>query len=630
MENRGEYVQFAKETSLLKCPSEKLQKLLEEELKLNRNSLLSHGWYHGRIPWKVSETLVKHDGDFLIHDSLMSMGDYVLTSHWNRKTLHFQISKVLVKSNDTYTQVRYTLDGETFDSVPALVQFLLDNRKPVTQQSGAYICSPVNRSLPLWYVEASYALTSPKETPVKPLSKHTGSQKRRSVSLTEILPMDISPNREEVRRHSDDVEQPDGAFSPSSTKFNSRSQQKRHLGNRKFVIVSSSPGLQTSMHLDTAPNSSAVSYMNPTDIVFSGPHTNSEHYKSMISSGPQLPVLGRGENAWTGKDKQALSNREENKDYFIPPMEEATSSFRPCKYQSSLLPSENKPLETRLLKRVKEMLVEVDTKTIALHITKIDCMVAGITDATEKMSCRMGVSCGLELLTLPHGHHLRQDLIERSHTLSVMLAVELLGCTGNIEERAALIHKIIQLATELRDTVGNLFGFTAVMKTLELPQISRLDKTWMTLRQRHTDSAVQYEKCLKPFLRNLNYGKESWEPSDTTFPHVQPLLSLMERTVVSVEGAEPWENLDIGVESLLSHLNAARTIASHGLIFRSNAETKLHGFVEQPDVLEVFLTDFQMRLLWGSCGAEKNREERYDKFDKVLTALSNRLEPPPH
>lgn len=51
------------------------------------------------------------------------------------------------------------------------------------------------------------------------------------------------------------------------------------------------------------------------------------------------------------------------------------------------------------------------------------------------------------------------------------------------------------------------------------------------------------------------------------------------------------------------------------------------GLHEQPEVLEVFLTEFQMRLLWGRRGAEASREERYEKFDKVLTALSNRLEP---
>ncbi len=51
------------------------------------------------------------------------------------------------------------------------------------------------------------------------------------------------------------------------------------------------------------------------------------------------------------------------------------------------------------------------------------------------------------------------------------------------------------------------------------------------------------------------------------------------------------------------------------------------GFQEQPDIMELFLTDFQMRLLWGSRGAEESQALRYAKFDQVLTALSNKLEP---
>lgn len=35
-----------------------------------------------------------------------------------------------------------------------------------------------------------------------------------------------------------------------------------------------------------------------------------------------------------------------------------------------------------------------------------------------------------------------------------------------------------------------------------------------------------------------------------------------------------------------------------------------------------------MRLLWGSRGSEGGQSERYEKFDKVLTALSHKLEPP--
>lgn len=118
--------------------------------------------------------------------------------------------------------------------------------------------------------------------------------------------------------------------------------------------------------------------------------------------------------------------------------------------------------------------------------------------------------------------------------MSIMMAVDLLGCTGSTEERAALLHKTIQLAAELKSSLGNMFGFAAVMRALELPQvsmaaapgggarrrredgrsraflllqISRLEQTWVTLRQRHTEGAILYEKKLKPFLKNINDGK---------------------------------------------------------------------------------------------------------------------------
>lgn len=42
---------------------------------------------------------------------------------------------------------------------------------------------------------------------------------------------------------------------------------------------------------------------------------------------------------------------------------------------------------------------------------------------------------------------------------------------------------------------------------LSLRQISRLEQTWVTLRQRHTEGAILYEKKLKPFMKNINDGK---------------------------------------------------------------------------------------------------------------------------
>lgn len=39
------------------------------------------------------------------------------------------------------------------------------------------------------------------------------------------------------------------------------------------------------------------------------------------------------------------------------------------------MPAENKPLEMSVLKRVKELLAEVDARTAAKHITMVDCRV---------------------------------------------------------------------------------------------------------------------------------------------------------------------------------------------------------------------------------------------------------------
>lgn len=47
--------------------------------------------------------------------------------------------------------------------------------------------------------------------------------------------------------------------------------------------------------------------------------------------------------------------------------------------------------------------------------------------------------------------------------------------------------------------------------------------------------------------------------------------------VVGEEGTELWETVEVGVEVVMFHLGAVRTIAQLGGIYRSNAESKLQG-----------------------------------------------------
>lgn len=99
-----------------------------------------------------------NNGDFLVRDSRSHQGDFVLNAHWEQKSLHFLIRKTVVKSSETYTRVQYSLEDEVFDSVPALVHFYVGSKAALTQWSTAQIHRPVNRTLPLSYLETAFGI----------------------------------------------------------------------------------------------------------------------------------------------------------------------------------------------------------------------------------------------------------------------------------------------------------------------------------------------------------------------------------------------------------------------------------------------------------------------------------------
>lgn len=90
---------------------------------------------------------------------------------------------------------------------------------------------------------------------------------------------------------------------------------------------------------------------------------------------------------------------------------------------------------------------------------------------------------------------------------------------------------------------------------------------------------VCYMKEVCPFIKpsSVRLLSESCPLSSTTFPHILPLLSLLEKSVAVGEGTEPWETVEVGVDVVMFHLGAARTIAQLGSIYCSNAESRLHG-----------------------------------------------------
>ncbi|XP_048207949.1 breast cancer anti-estrogen resistance protein 3 isoform X2 [Perognathus longimembris pacificus] len=701
-------IKFSKERHVMDRTPERLKKELEEELLLSSEDLRSHAWYHGRIPRQVSEDLVQRDGDFLVRDSLSSPGNFVLTCQWKNLAQHFKINRTVLRLSEAYTRVQYQFELESFDSIPGLVRCYVGNRRPISQQSGAIIFQPINRTVPLRCLEERYG-TSPSRTREGSLTeRRLDVAKRLSLTMGGIqtreqsLPKgNLLRNKEKsgsqpaclnhrqdgrvlvLKAHQSESHLPIGGKLPPQCPGMDTSPCPNSPVFRTGSEPTLSPALVRRVSLDTRagealrgsdsqlcpkppPKPCKVPFLKapPSPSAWLNSEANycelnpafatgcdqgakptsgapASHTELLIArqngvpgprnSGINYLILDGNDGAGPWEPTVIpVDKGQEDKAEFVKPLMETVSSFRPNDFQSKLLPPENKPLETAMLKRAKELFTHHDPKLIAQHMLSMDCKVARILEVSEDMKRNMGVCSGLELITLPHGHQLRLDIMERHNTMAIGIAVDILGCTGTLEDRAATLNRIIQVAVELKDAMGDLYSFSAVMKALEMPQITRLEKTWMALRHHFTQTAILYEKQLKPFSKILHEGRETTcvPPNNISVPLLMPLVTLMERQTVTFEGTDMWEKNDQSCEIMLNHLVTARFMAEAADGYRMNAERILAGFQPDEEMSEILKTEFQMRLLWGSKGAEVNQTERYEKFNQILTALSRKLEPP--
>ncbi|XP_032592484.1 breast cancer anti-estrogen resistance protein 3 homolog isoform X2 [Drosophila grimshawi] len=305
-----------------------------------------------------------------------------------------------------------------------------------------------------------------------------------------------------------------------------------------------------------------------------------------------------------------------------------------------LLPSvENKPLDGDALNTFKMMLLESGPKLLAEHITRIDIGLF-LDVPVNELDCYLNCS-GLELLTLPHGKVFRQDIIERTQCIKLMVAVTILTCQTDLD-RAELLSKWIQIAVETKTALGNLFGFCAIMLGLCMPQIQKLDQAWHILRQKYTDSAFTFEAKLRPTLSSMNEASNPQAPN-TTVPHVLLYALLIDRPVLDIINhgnmderpalyntcIDPWESKadDFGMSINFLHLDASRGFLKNLDLYRKNAKIILEEASTRQDELlsDAFRTEFHVKFLWGSSGASAKPEDRHGKLEKVLTLMADKF-----
>ncbi|XP_055060031.2 breast cancer anti-estrogen resistance protein 3 homolog isoform X2 [Misgurnus anguillicaudatus] len=646
-----------------------LKKELEEELKLSTDDLRSHAWYHGQLAREGAEQLLCSDGDFLVRDSSSCPGDYVLSCMWKNQHVHFKIIRVVLRPKQGYTRELFQFENDQFDNIPALIRFHVGGRRPVSNSIGAIIIHPMTRTLPLRVINERQAAKSSKLTRGQSKRRSLSSSQKDMLQVNNLLRSGSQPaNLETVGRPSLQSAQSDSnlrtgvpqmclskqsSTAPISPVFRTGSEPLLSPGTSCTAAPPSQSSLGGSplrgsdgqLHCRAPPKPLRISILLSPASDDPTPDPGGL-YGELV---PQVPITMlpkghaarlRAQEKWTSRARltetsfgflEAQKLEEEQKEressgserdwQFERPQTETTTCFRLDEFRSLLLPENNRPLEQSTLVKVKELLARTDAKTSALHMLSVNCQVARVTGVTVELKRIMGVETGLELITLPHGGQLRQDLLERHHVLALGVAVDLLGCTGSVGQRATVLHKTIQLAQELRDTTHDLYAFSAVMKALEMPQVARLEMTWRALRRNHTDSAVQYEKSLKPFMKSLQEGDDAVVSGPLSLPHMVPLLRLM-------EGEDAVESTDRGCQLLYNLLQSARNAALHASDYTQHAHNLLSvGWEPIPELLEAFQTEFALRLLWGQTGAKAERTERYAKFDRILTILSNKLEP---
>ncbi|XP_065662082.1 tyrosine-protein kinase Fer isoform X2 [Hydra vulgaris] len=94
-------------------------------------------WFHGNIDRVTISRLLKHDGDFIVREKSDNSGTNVLSVLWKGSIKHF-----ILKAND---KGLYTLEGESFSSINALITYHHERRSVIQSSTGIILMNSVNR-----------------------------------------------------------------------------------------------------------------------------------------------------------------------------------------------------------------------------------------------------------------------------------------------------------------------------------------------------------------------------------------------------------------------------------------------------------------------------------------------------
>ena len=292
---------------------------------------------------------------------------------------------------------------------------------------------------------------------------------------------------------------------------------------------------------------------------------------------------------------------------------ERVSLFDPANFHSLFLPGNgNKPLDALAVSAVHRTLVDTPAPILAVHLTKVDLWLFGLLDQEEATIIGKG---NLWLLCEPFNTRFGTDILERYMCLRTLVVVTVLAAS-NIVESARVLAKWVRVADELNKRLKNYFGCHCIASGLIDSHLMRWNQLWSELKEVHPD-----EWALMNGLHHC-LDDPGVKLDAILVPNVVPYVTAKVKVAKGLPGSSNATFASGGLIDDVALQNCGELTA----VWAKNAQTAFRHINCSDDLLlDLFRTEFHVRLFWGTNGLTDyphNFINRHVKFAKVLAALA--------
>ena len=148
------------------------------------------------------------------------------------------------------------------------------------------------------------------------------------------------------------------------------------------------------------------------------------------------------------------------------------------------------------------------------------------------------------------------------------------------------------------------------------------------MKQSNKNEVDNLRLKLAPFYKSLRDASSQLPFGGVTVPYVIATAELLERsdenTVTTWSGDDPLQDMHV----MLAQLDVSRIVCDQSQLYKANAEALMSSLSPSMDLFELFDTKMHLLLLFGFRGWSAAPPSRYEKFEKILRAMSLKCEPP--